>query len=103
LVAVTWTDPALDDLEAICIHIARDVPRAAEVFANAAFVATDRLADFPRSGRVVPEARLEDIRELILQRHRIIYRLRVDEVQILTVIHGARLLDITPLTEPSND
>jgi addiction module RelE/StbE family toxin len=94
LVAVTWTHPALDDLEAICVHIARDVPRAAEVFAYGVFLATDRLATFPLSGRMVPEAQLEEIREIIFQSYRIIYRIRETEVEILTVIHGARLLDV---------
>jgi plasmid stabilization system protein ParE len=102
LVAVTWTDPALDDLEAICVHIARDIPRAAEVFAHGAFLATDRLARFPRSGRLVPEARLEDIREIIFQRYRIIYRIHEPEIQILTVVHGARLLDVASLSESSD-
>jgi plasmid stabilization system protein ParE len=44
-------------------------------------------------GRIVPEIDREDIRELLIQRHRIIYRLLPDEVEILTVHHGARPLE----------
>jgi toxin ParE1/3/4 len=90
---VTWTPQALDDLEAICLFIARDAPPIAVVFAERAFSATDRLAEFPRSGRVVPELDVEEIREIILGNYRLIYRIREDEVQVLTVHHGARLLD----------
>ena len=56
---VKWTPQALDDLEAICLFIARDAPQIAAVFADRAFRATDRLANFPRSGRIVPEPKQE--------------------------------------------
>jgi toxin ParE1/3/4 len=50
------------------------------------------LADFPGSGRVVPEIGRMEIRELILGDYRIVYRHHVGRVEILTVFHGARLL-----------
>jgi len=53
----------------------------------------NNLEQFPRSGRIVPEIRHDDIREVILQSYRIIYRVHPDEVEILTIHHGARLLD----------
>ena len=90
---VTWTQQALDDLEAVCLYIARDAPGYATVFAERAFRAVAHLEEFPRSGRIVPEIRHDDIREVILQSYRIIYRVRPDEVEILTIHHGARLLD----------
>lgn len=49
--------------------------------------------DLPRSGRVVPELGRDDIREIFVQSYRIIYRARPDTVEILTVHHGARVLD----------
>jgi len=90
---VKWTPQALDDLEAICLYIARDAPRAAAIFADRAFRATDRLANFPRSERIVPELGIEDIREVLVGSYRVIYRIREDAVQVVTVHHGARLLD----------
>ncbi|MBI4483118.1 MAG: type II toxin-antitoxin system RelE/ParE family toxin [Acidobacteria bacterium] len=90
---VKWTPQALDDLEAICLFIARDAPQVAAVFAQSAFRATDRLVDFPRSGRVVPELHDQNFREIILGNYRLIYRIQRHEVQILTVHHGARLID----------
>ena len=91
---VKWTPQALDDLEAICLFIARDAPQIGAVFADRAFRATDRLADYPRSGRIVPEVDIENIREIILGNYRLIYRIREDQVQVVTVHHGARLLDV---------
>ena len=90
---VRWTPQAADDLEAICLFIARDAPQVAALFAHRAIRATDRLENFPRLGRVVPELQLDRIREIILGNYRIIYRIRQDDVQVLTVHHGARILD----------
>ena len=91
---VTWTEQALDDLDAICLFIARDAPRYAELFAGWVFRATERLEQFPHSGRIVPEIGREEIREIIVQSYRVIYRMLPDEVQVLAVHHGARLLKV---------
>lgn len=91
---VRWTPQAADDLEAICLFIARDSPQLAAAFADRVLRATDQLASYPRSGRAVPELGIEDIREIIVGSYRVIYRIRNDEVQLLTVHHGARLLDV---------
>ena len=90
---VTWTDQALDDLHAVCLLLARDAPRYAQVYAIQVFQAADSLAEFPRLGRVVPELDRNDIREVFVQRYRIIYRYMADEVEMLTVHHGSRLLE----------
>jgi plasmid stabilization system protein ParE len=52
----------------------------------------ERLAAFPRSGRVVPEVADERIREIIHGHYRIVYKTLNNDVVILTIIHGARLL-----------
>lgn len=91
---VTWTDQALDDLDAICRLIARDSRQYAQRFFDRVFRTTDRLAQFPLSGRVVPEFNREDVREVIVHGYRVIYRvLADDEVEVLTVRHGARRLE----------
>jgi plasmid stabilization system protein ParE len=90
---IRWTPQAADDLEAICLFIARDSPQLAAAFADRVLRATDRLANFPRSGRIVPELGSENIREIIVGNYRVIYRVRKDSVHLLTVHHGARLLD----------
>jgi toxin ParE1/3/4 len=47
-------------------------------------------AIFPLGGRVVPELRRPDIRELFVYSYRIVYRIHNDAVTILTIYHGAR-------------
>lgn len=90
--SVSWTPQALDDLASICLFIGRDSPQIAGVFADRALHAVDRLADHPRSGRVVPELGIETVREIIMGNYRLIYRIREQRVEVLTVHHGARLL-----------
>jgi addiction module RelE/StbE family toxin len=92
MVKVTWTNQALDDLEAICLFIARDAPSYAKLFANRVFESTERFEQFPLSGRVVPELGRNDLREIIVGNYRIIYRFVPGEVEILTIHHGAKLL-----------
>jgi toxin ParE1/3/4 len=90
---VRWTPQAADDLEAITNFIAADSPQYARLFAMDVLVAVERLADFPNSGRVVPELKDPAIREILLGSYRIVYRVKGDLVEVLTVYHRARLLD----------
>jgi plasmid stabilization system protein ParE len=39
---------------------------------------------------VVPEAQDENIRELLYQNYRIIYRIMGERIEILTIVHGSR-------------
>ena len=55
---------------------------------------------FPFSGQIVPEIGRDDIREIRLQRYRIVYRVLEEESEILTVYHSARLLDASILDVP---
>ncbi|PKB71813.1 MAG: hypothetical protein BZY87_03585 [SAR202 cluster bacterium Io17-Chloro-G6] len=86
---VTWTEQALDDLDAILLFIARDSTRYSQLFTERVFAAAQQLVEFPMSGRVVPEFGQEHLRELIIQSYRIIYWFESDEAQILAVHHGA--------------
>ena len=88
---LTWSDVAEADLDDLYDYIARDVPYYAEQFVDRLIEAISILKDNPRLGRRVPEAEeREDVRELIFQSYRIIYLVEVDQVHILTVIHGSR-------------
>ena len=94
---ISWTPQALQDVTSICTFIAQDSPQYARLFANKVFHAVERLVSFPESGRIVPEMKQKDIREIILGNYRIIHHVLHEEVQILTVYHSARLLDISKL------
>jgi plasmid stabilization system protein ParE len=85
------------DLREIRRFIERDSPRAAQRTAASIIAAARRLQDFPESGRVVPELRRADVREVIYRRYRIIYHLASARVRVVMVLHSARLLERTEL------
>jgi len=48
------------------------------------------LAEYPSLGRVVSAFRHRAVRELFVEKYRLVYRLEGDDVIILSVIHGSR-------------
>ncbi|MEN6627695.1 MAG: type II toxin-antitoxin system RelE/ParE family toxin [Candidatus Sumerlaeia bacterium] len=90
---VRWTPQAADDLQSIIEFAAHDSPAYARLLAIDIFEAIEQLATFPRSGRMVPEIQSPEIRELLLGNYRMIYRAKPEVVEILTIYHGARLLN----------
>ncbi len=94
---VEWTDPAIADLTALHDYIGRDSWIYANRFVERLIRAVDRLEVFPGSGRQVSEFPSSEIREVIHEGYRIIYRTTSDQVQILTVVDGRR--DLIPHLE----
>lgn len=90
---IRWSRQAADDLEAITEFIAIDSPHYASLFAIDIMAAVERLAMLPTSGRIVPELEEPAVREILFGNYRIAYRTKDNSVIILTVYHGARLLD----------
>ena len=72
--------------------IARDNPQAAQRFGFEIIAKAEKLNEFPLLGRVVPEFKIENIREIIHRPYRIVYRAREDQemIEILRVWHAAR-------------
>ena len=90
---IRWSRQAADDLETITEYIAMDSPHYASLFAIDILAAVERLAIFSNSGRIVPELGEPAVREILFGNYRIAYRTEAKSVIILTVYHGARLLD----------
>ena len=97
MVEVRWTLQASQDLNSIVDFIARDSSQYARLFVVDIFQAVERIGEFPESGRMVPELRDPVVREIILGNYRLVYRLREKRVELLTIYHGARLLDPSKL------
>jgi toxin ParE1/3/4 len=89
---VGWTLNASRELRAIHDYIAQNSPRYAQGMVDRITRQTMQLAQFPRLGAVVPEYDDESIRELFEHPYRIIYRVGTNQVIILSVVHGSRLL-----------
>ena len=86
---VTWSPQAIQDLESIKSYVAHDSPHYAGLLAQKLVAAVDRLAEFPNSGRVVPEFGDPMLREVLWRNYRLVYRLVRSDVEIVTVFHGA--------------
>ena len=89
---VHWTNNAIEQLANIYEYIASNSPTYAKQMVDRITRRSSQIADQPYSGRMVPEYQAEDIRELIENPYRIIYRVKQDQIDVLAVIHGARLL-----------
>jgi len=89
---VIWAPSARLDLKELASYIAESRPTVAVHFIKQVFHIVEHLADFPESGRVVPEFDDPNIREVIRRPCRIVYRIKSRErtVEIARVWHAAR-------------
>ena len=87
---VVWTTKAQDHLDSIYAYIARDSSLYALRMVDRITRRSQQIADAPLSGRRVPEYQQEHIRELVEDSYRIIYFVRLEQIEILAVIHAAR-------------
>lgn len=92
---ISFAAPAVSDLEAIrSWYAGQQAPEVGERLLREIFAHLERLADFPESGRVVPEFGLVQLREIIHPPFRIVYRFDQDRVRIVRVWRSERLLEL---------
>jgi toxin ParE1/3/4 len=89
-----WSERSINDLIAIQRHIAQHNPLTAKKWIVKIRRRAKSAADMPMAGRVVPEFNQKDIREVFLGNYRIVYRVRDNDILILTVFEGHQLLQI---------
>ncbi len=87
-----WSPLAVERAAEIGKYIALDDPSAAVKWIASVFGLVEQLESFPQSGAIVPETNREDIRQLVFGNYRIIYRIGVEHVSILTVRHDRQIL-----------
>ena len=97
MIEVRWTERASDQLKGIRDFIAQDSPAYAQAIAGRLFRAVDQLAEFPDSGRIVPERGQPEVRELVRPPYRIVYRHRSDLVEVLLVFRSS--LPLPPIAD----
>ncbi|ODS36499.1 hypothetical protein BEH94_11280 [Candidatus Altiarchaeales archaeon WOR_SM1_SCG] len=89
---IIWTDDGINSFEDIVRYISMDSEYYASNFAKKVLLSIETLKIFPRIGRVVPEYNNPNIREIIYQNYRIVYKLSDKAVYIVLIIHGAKNL-----------
>jgi len=89
---VHWTDNAIIHLLDIYEYIAHDSPIYAKLIIDRIIKRSEQIADFPMSGRKVPEYEADDMREMIENPYRVIYKIKSNQIDVLAVVHCAQLL-----------
>ena len=89
---VAWSYVALGNLIETNKYIASENPEAARKAINYIFEAGNKVKAFPEKGRIVPELRRKNIREVFRYEYRIIYRIESKRIFVLTVLHMKQLL-----------
>ncbi len=87
-----WTDEAIFNLREIEEFIAKNNSEAAIRFVEKLISLAETLVKYPKKGRVVPELSIEQIREIIYKKYRIVYLLKESSIEILTVFESHKLL-----------
>lgn len=91
--SIEFAESALSDLEDILFWYADlQVPDTGKRLVQEIFTGLEQLADFPESGRIVPEFSVKTIRGLIHPPFRIVYRIDPSKIWIVRVWHSERLL-----------
>ncbi len=99
---VVWIRQAFQRLAEIEDFIARDDAQAVARHTERLIARTEALAAHPQLGSIVPEVPGGNLRELVEGNYRIVYRVRGDVVEVLTVFEGHHLLPQEALPiEPS--
>ena len=90
---VRLTPPARAQFLAAVAYIRADRPGAALGFRTRVGDALGVLADFPDSGRTIPEFPQMGFREMLVDSYRIFYRSKPDTVWVVGVWHDAQIPD----------
>ena len=94
---IIWSPRARTRLKDIGDYIAKDAPERATQFEDRLIESVERLSEFPESGSAVPENKT--LRQVVLQGYRLIYRIRVESVEVVTVISPGQSFDKTLLSD----
>ncbi len=85
---VIWSVLARNDLKNIHDYIAKDSKFYAIKITQEFIEKSEMLEQFPKMGRVVPEIDNKNIRELIYNSYRLLYKLSPNRIEVLAIIHG---------------
>ncbi len=93
---VVWTEKAQARLREIQEYIAHDSPQRALAVVDRLIARSMTLAEPPLLGKPVREYPRSDLRELLEKPYRLIYRVRDDRIDVLSVKHYRQRLSDRP-------
>jgi len=101
---ILWSKQAKDDLAAIGDYIAVDTPHAAIQWVDKLISDIERAATMPLAGRIVPEySDHHDIREVFRRVYRIVYCIRNETIEVLTIFEGHRIFPKEAIPNSDNE
>ena len=89
---IVWTEPALNDLDAIADYIALENPAAAAELVRRVFAHVEQLEAHPESGSKPPELGRSRYRQIVEPPCRVFYRFDGERVFVLYVMRAEQLL-----------
>jgi len=90
---IRWSPRAASNFEYICDYIAKDSEYYAALFAKRINSIIKNIPQFPKSGRIVPEYKDDNLREKIYKNYRIVYRIKGDFIEMVAICHSSKPLD----------
>ncbi len=87
---VIWTLRARDALDEAAAHIAEDSLDAAADLGERALAAAESLDTLSERGHIVPELEIPTLREVFIDKYRLIYEVTPSQVTVIGFLHGAR-------------
>ena len=94
MVEIKWTNNALNELDDIANYISKDSPKYAQILIKQIYEMMSHLEQFPKIGRKVPEYKDPNLREILYKNYRIIYLIKQRHLEIISIIHGSRILNL---------
>ena len=89
---IIWTFAARRQFKEIIEYILRDSIQGAVQVQKAILAKVGSLQHFDSRGRLIPECRYDDLREVFSGKYRIAYLVTESTIVVIAIIHGARHL-----------
>ncbi len=94
--SITFTESAVSDLENILgYYREQGAPETGKKLVAEIIGQTERLSLYPKSGRIVPEFGMEQLREIIHPPFRIVYRHEKNKIRIVRIWRSERQLELS--------
>jgi addiction module RelE/StbE family toxin len=91
-----FSPQSVEDLKAIYDYIKRDSPLNASKVVHTIKDECKKLLKYPEIGREIIKTPSHSIRQILIYRYRIFYRLRENDIEVLSIYHSSRLLENNP-------
>ena len=88
---ISWAPAALADLKEAFDYIELDHPERARAWVKQILAHIEKLARFPKLGRMIPEIGQARYRELVSGEYRIFHEITDKELRIFRLLHSRRL------------